>query len=252
MGKNSKIQWTDHTFNPWVGCQKVSAGCAHCYAEREMTRKTRWANAWGPPASSERLRTTEAYWRKPFRWQLEAKENGTAPKVFCGSLCDVFEDNRQVEHWRIELFEHVICETPHLTWLVLTKRPERALEFFNNRPELLTGNIWMGTSAEDQETYDERKGDLCAIEAEKIFLSLEPLILPVNLDLDYYPVDWVIVGGESGPDYRLTDMKWVRSIRDQCQDAGVPFFFKQVSGTRPNDSYIPKDLRIREFPSRLK
>ncbi len=240
MGENSKIEWTDHTFNPWVGCQKVSAGCANCYAEREMTRKPRWANAWGPPATSERLRTTEAYWRKPFIWQRKAEESGTTAKVFCGSLCDVFEDNRQVEHWRIELFEDVIPETPYLTWLILTKRPERAQEFFNDRPELLTGNIWLGVSAEDQQTANERIPILLQIPAFVRFVSAEPLLGGISLAPFLYhnqglgfrrdegdSIHWVIAGGESGPNARPMhpDQAWL--IRDQCQDAKTPFFFKQ-------------------------
>ncbi len=233
MGKDSKIEWTDHTFNPWVGCQKVSQGCANCYAERDMTRKPRWANTWGPPETSERLRTKT--WRGPVQWNKQAEAEGNPQKVFCGSLCDVFENNPQVGHWRIELFEDVIHNTPWLQWLILTKRPERALEFFENRPELLTANVWMGTSIENQDTHYERIGELCNIEAPRVWLSLEPLLGPVQLDLAYYPVAWVIVGGESGPNARPMHPDWIRSIKDQCQEADIPFFFKQWGEYAPTN-----------------
>ena len=126
MGKNSKIEWTDHTFNPWVGCQKVSAGCANCYAERFMTRKPRWVNAWGLPETSERLRTKT--WGNPARWNWQAAVEGKRFKVFCGSLCDIFEDNFQVAEWRLELWD-LIEATPNLDWLLLTKRPGNIMDF---------------------------------------------------------------------------------------------------------------------------
>lgn len=215
-----------YTFNPWIGCQKVSTGCAHCYAERDFTRKPRWAKTWGPPETSERLRTSEANWRKPFQWQKRAAHEGKAAKVFCASLADVFEDNLAVAEWRVELFENIIYKTPYLKWLLLTKRPERASEFFDNRPELLTGNVWMGTSVEDQETANKRIPELLRIPAVVRFLSCEPLLGPIpDINLDH--IHWVIVGAESGPGGRPMDEDWVREIRDQCIRAGVPLFYKQ-------------------------
>ena len=252
MGKDSKITWTDHSFNPWVGCQKVSQGCANCYAERDMTRKPRWANAWGPPETSERVRTKT--WHGPIRWNRQARVQKNPQKVFCGSLCDVFENNPQVGDWRIELFEDVIRNTPWLQWLILTKRPERALEFFENRPELLTANVWMGISAADQETANERIPYLAQVPARTRFLSLEPLLGPIKLGFmetapqtwtvnrNYQPVwsfiHWVSVGGESGPNARPMHLDWVRSIKDQCQEADVPFFFKQWGEYAPNGDRV--------------
>jgi len=228
-----------------------------------MTRKPRWADAWGPPETSTRHRTTDAYWRKPLAWQKQAQERGVPYRVFCGSLCDVFEDNPQVTYWRLELFEEIIYNTPWLRWLVLTKRPGQAVKFFNSRPELLTGNIWLGVSVEDQATADERIPLLLQIPAPVRFVSAEPLLGPVNAerymyDSGYYCwncgyepsgnihkynlftcaqcgavwdgthyINWVIVGGESGPHARPMRPDWARSLRDQCQNAGVPFFFKQ-------------------------
>ncbi len=250
MGKDSKISWTDHSFNPWVGCQKVGLGCMNCYAEHDMTRKLRWANAWGSPETSERLKTKT--WNDPVKWNRQAQADGTRPKVFCGSLCDVFEDNPQVIDWRLDLFS-LIEDTPYLDWLILTKRPEIAQRFFamtNN----LHDNIMMGVSIEDQATADERIDYLASVPARTRFLSLEPLLGPVNLGLmgtapktwtangDYRPVwsffHWVIVGGESGPNARPMHLDWVRDIRDQCQEADVPFFLKQWGEYAPSGERV--------------
>ncbi len=240
MGKDSKIEWTDHTFNPWVGCQKVSAGCANCYAERDMTRKPRWANAWGPPETSERLRTKT--WRDPVKWNKQAEAEDTRHRVFCASLGDVFEDNSEVINWRLDLFG-LIETTPHLDWLILTKRPEIALRFFQMTGEL-HDNIWMGVSVENQETANERIPRLLKIPAAMRFVSCEPLLGRIDFAEAAYAckgpridgltlaglwdhLHWVIVGGESGPQARPMHTEWVRDIRDQCQEADVPFFFKQ-------------------------
>ncbi len=240
MGKDSKIEWCDHTFNPWVGCQKVSAGCTNCYAERDMTPKPRWANAWGPPAHSERLKTKT--WNAPVKWNKQAEEK--RPRVFCGSLCDIFEDNIQVADWGWELWD-LIEATPNLDWLLLTKRPENVMKF---APELWKHGHWpdhvyIGTSIENQETADERIPYLAQVPARRRFLSLEPLLGHINLGFmgtgpktwrvngGYRPVwsfiHWIIVGGESGPNARPMHPEWVRTIRDQCQEADMPFFFKQ-------------------------
>lgn len=258
MGKDSKIEWTDHTFNPWIGCQKVSTGCANCYAEAQMTRRPRWANAWGPPETSVRLRTKT--WGDPVRWNRQAEVEGKRYRVFCASLADVFEDNVQLINWRLDLFR-LIESTPNLDWLVLTKRPEITARFFE-----LTGdvpnNVWMGVSAEDQETANERISHLLRIRAAVRFLSYEPALGPLDFVEVAYNcqvaggksltlaglwdhLHWIIVSGESGISRRPMDLDWARDIRDQCSEAGVPFFFKQVDKVLP----IPDDLMIREFPT---
>lgn len=256
--KDSKIEWTHHTFNPWIGCTRVSPGCVNCYAETMMADRYKKVK-WGP--TGERKRTSADYWKQPLKWNREAAAAGERRRVFCASLADVFErrpeQDRDMDEWRIDLFR-LIEKTPNLDWLLLTKRPDRALIWFDGlyqdyqwrygwgiEEEELTekrlGNIWIGTSVENQEYADKRIPELLKIPAAVRFLSVEPLIGPVDLngfDNDGMPwleprgfnghnIDWVIVGGESGPNARPMHPEWVRSIRDQCQDAGVPFFFKQ-------------------------
>lgn len=184
MAENSKIEWTDHTFNPWTGCIKVSPGCVHCYAE---TLSSRWGkDVWGP--GPKRQRTSAANWKKPLQWNKQAKELGVRYKVFCASMADVFEDNPQLEPWRVDLLE-LIQETPRLDWLLLTKRPEHV----NQMIEQATGfsdsgmwfhsvpNVWIGTSVENQEYADKRIPELLKIPAKVRFLSMEPLLGPVDI-----------------------------------------------------------------------
>lgn len=255
MGRDSKIEWTDHTFNSWIGCAKVSDGCKHCYAETMMDK--RWGKVeWGPQGT--RVRTSAANWKQPRTWNTKAQRTGVRQRVFCGSLCDVFEDRHDTNAWRISLLE--LIELTHgLDWLLLTKRPEnvvrliqqaagRSIEnFFERNP-----HVWIGTSVENQATADERIPHLVSIPAAVRFLSMEPLLGPLDLAeagalwtsvvdnsiVRTIPamrlIHWVIVGGESGPKARPMHPDWVRSIRDQCQAAGVPFFFKQWGEWSPH------------------
>lgn len=230
MGKDSKIEWTDHTFNPWLGCQKVSAGCRYCYAEALMDSRFGRVK-WGPDGT--RVRTSAEYWKQPIRWDREADQTGIRRRVFCASLADVFEDRLELDDWRIVLFD-LIGATPYLNWLVLTKRPENINEFlFGPRHNYILGggdyypNLWLGTSVEDHASSDERIPHLLAAEGGvKRFLSLEPLLGPVDLSPYLSQLDWVIVGGETGPHARPMHLDWARSIRDQCYSEGTPFFFK--------------------------
>lgn len=246
--ENSKIEWCDHTFNPFIGCTKVSPGCQHCYAEAFAKRYGK--AEWGPTA--QRVRTSDAYWRKPLTWNRKAEQEGRRYRVFCASLADVFEDRDEVNGWRISLLE-LIEQTHSLDWLLLTKRPEnvnRLIEqaagrsvgsFFERNP-----HVWLGTSVENQEQADKRIPHLVSVPALTRFLSMEPLLGPVDLspwlgDPEWQQlskskgvrvrqgplVEWVIVGGESGPHARPMHPDWARSLRDQCEAAGVPFFFKQ-------------------------
>lgn len=239
MAANTKIEWADHTFNPWVGCSKVSAGCANCYAEEMMDKRYGRAQ-WGD--NGTRVRTSDANWKKPLQWNKAAAAAGERHRVFCASLADVFEDRDELKSWRDDLFR-LILATPNLDWLLLTKRPEnvrRMMPFHNC--ELPLPNVWIGTSVENQEQADKRIPELLMIPAKVRFLSIEPLLGQVDLKLwqsEGLPIDaepfreradllhWVIVGGESGRDARPMHPDWVRSIRDQCQAADVPFFFKQ-------------------------
>lgn len=244
MGANSAIEWTTHTFNPWIGCMKVSAGCANCYAE---TLDRRWGHInWGPAKTTERRRTSASYWRQPIAWNKAAAGAEQRPRVFCASMADVFEDHPQVAPWRAELFD-LISETPNLDWLLLTKRPEnvKPMRMKAACPPAMPQNVWIGTSLEDQAAADERIPHLLSIPARVRFLSCEPLLGPIDIGAAYPEMGpmtsfgftdgfgyeallhWVIVGGESGPGARPMHPDWARSLRDQCQTAGVAYFMKQ-------------------------
>lgn len=235
MAENSKIEWTDHTFNPWIGCQKVSPGCDHCYAE-SLAKRYGWVE-WGP--HGERKRTGEANWRKPRQWAKAARSTGKRPRVFCASLADVF-DNQVPTEWRTELFD-LIAATPELDWLLLTKRPENLAKMF---PTGLWPNVWLGTTCEDQERYDRRWPLLHEIPAEVRFISYEPAIGPLRLHSEDEQPDWLICGGESGPWARMMEPAWAERIRNDCRAEGVAFFMKQMTGKKP----IPSHLMVREFP----
>ena len=157
MGANSAIEWTDHTFNPWIGCTRVSDGqrpsaCDFCYAA-DMAHRWGWAE-WG--AGQPRQRTGAANWRKPLAWDRDAKAAGVRRRVFCASLADVF-DAEVPDAWRDELFAMVIMATPHLDWLLLTKRPQVAKKWFAEHPA--PPNVWLGTTVEDQAMADLRLAD---------------------------------------------------------------------------------------------
>lgn len=301
MSENTKIEWADHTFNPWEGCQKVGPGCDNCYAE---ARNARFAGGqainWGPGAP--RRRTSAANWRKPLMWNAQRYVQCAAcgyrcdlrdfhgvagpvdwtmcpacscqdfhdvrARVFCASLADVF-DNQVDPKWRADLFA-LIGECRNLDWLVLTKRIGNVRGMIQeaarttlclNRPfsTALPDNVWLGATIVNQAEADRDIPKLLELSAAKRFLSMEPLLGPVDLTPAYLPcpnshdivmdpetgseeccrrcdytgisdemgIDWVIVGGESGPNARPMHPDWARSLRDQCHAAGVPFLFKQ-------------------------
>lgn len=263
MSANTKIEWTDHTFNPWEGCQKVGPGCDHCYAE---TRNARFGGGvainWGPGAP--RRRTSEGNWRKPLAWNAAHDayfaEHGHRQRVFCASLADVF-DNAVEPQWRHDLFS-LIQSTPNLDWLLLTKRIGNVEKMVDSTVWMACRNIWLGATVVNQEEADRDIPKLLAVPAAKRFLSMEPLLGPVSLsvidingDCEIYPLkgttecvnseheptddipalDWVIVGGESGNGARPMHPDWARSLRDQCQAAGVPFLFKQWGEWNPGN-----------------
>lgn len=261
MGENSRISWTDHTFNPWIGCSKVSAGCDNCYAERNFGLRLGKAT-WGP--SGTRIVTNPDYWKQPLRWNRNAEKTGTRPKVFCASLADVFEDRPDLIEPRERLWR-LILATPALDWLVLTKRPENIAwmlpAYMPNyiaeaglmNQEEIRENLWLGTTVEDQAAADERIPELMKIPAAVRFLSCEPLLESIEPLSIKFPgqIDWVIVGCESGPNRRPCSLDWVRSLRDRCQVDGVPVFIKQldIGGQVVKElDQFPDDLRIREVP----
>lgn len=252
MSANTSIEWAHHTFNPWSGCAKVSPGCANCYAANlppSMRRGAEWGE--GRP----RVVASDAYWREPLAWARKAKAAGERHWVFCASTADVFEARDDLDPWRCRLFD-LIRETPELDWLLLTKRPEQAVKWWPLYSARWPDNAWIGTSVENQAAADERIPHLLQIPARVRFLSMEPLLGPVDLGgymgvllpghrwadclcAQIDPVDrpcfrcgggggihWVIVGGESGRGSGARPMHpaWARSLRDQCKAAGVPFF----------------------------
>jgi protein gp37 len=239
MAENSAIEWTDHTFNPWIGCTKVSPGCDHCYAERDMAGRLKVVQ-WGP--HGERVRTKPANWAKPLTWNRRHDEffaqHGRRQRVFCASLADVF-DNTVDSAWRRDLLE-LIDRTPNLDWLLLTKRIGNVADMLPNGWLMDHTNVWLGASIVNQAEADRDIPKLVALHAAVKFLSMEPLLGPVDLRGNlpgeralrwHRPMlnmlDWVIIGGESGPAARPMHPDWARDLRDQCAAVGVPFLFKQ-------------------------
>lgn len=337
----TKIEWADFSFNPWIGCTKVSPACAHCYAERDFDHRYGKVK-WGP--NGTRVLTSDANWKEPVKWERQvAREfdlwsrNESLPKdpprrkrVFCASLADVFEDwdGEMKDHHgntlpvsmqdvRNRLFD-LIDATPHLDWLLLTKRPENIARMWPATPcdgrvcdasvksrvfcphdscDVADGirqgfrkNVWLGCSVENQEQAEKRIPELlnCRNLSPVLFLSCEPMLGPVDLwyPSSIYPngpdtccsgfecgcrglpidppawvgkqfainggIDWVIAGGESGPNARPSHVDWFRSIRDQCATASVPFFLKQLSQAESKQfkdfDLFPSDLKVREVP----
>ena len=360
MAQDTKIEWAHHTFNPWLGCTKVSPACKHCYAERDFDHRLKQVQ-WGP--NGTRVLTSNENWAKPLKWNRDVQKDyevaqaqwvadccvGTKSypepelhqfrkRVFCASLADVFEswggpilNSKGKRLWidlasstwlfaskedsdRSELAKQkgvaagtmadvrsrlftLIDKTPNLDWLLLTKRPQniramylsqhldggttgRVREFMDEEESkdvhpYFRRNVWLGTSVENQEYADRRIPELlrCRDLSPVLFLSCEPLLGPVDLQNiqvaaeggglgpdqladDLYDalegevcsgetgcvtrecqptIDWVIAGGESGPEARPSDPQWFRSLRDQCRSANVPFLFKQWGEWVPSD-----------------
>lgn len=236
------IAWTEHTFNPWMGCAKVSDGCKHCYAER-LTSTRMGLSVWGPQAA--RQITSLSNWRKPMQWNRDAEQTGMRQRVFCASLCDVFEDHPIAAATRPRLWT-LIRETPYLTWQVLTKRPERIAAALPADWGAGWPHVWLGTSIEQMQVA-ARADALRAIPAVIRFISYEPALGPLDA-LDLTGIDWIIYGGESGPGFRSEDKQWARTMRDRCQAEGIAFFHKQSAGPR-TEMGIELDGRIvREYP----
>jgi protein gp37 len=331
MSENSKIEWTDHTFNPWIGCTKVSPGCDHCYAEARMDNRLHVVN-WG--AGQPRKRTSAENWREPIKWNArkfyecscgwrghEVSTEGTSltaglpscpvcdridikdarQRVFCASLADVF-DNEVPREWRYDLL-WLISNTPNLDWLLLTKRIGNAHQMLTEECARMGfpwspkrwHNVWIGATICNQEEADRDIPKLLRVPAAVRFLSMEPLLGAVSLssfDHDFlegwavepaccgrpgyeccgYPepvqvptpcIDWVIVGGESGPHARPMVLGWAKEIVSQCQSAHVPVFMKQLGANPTNREGIthpisdrkgalmeewPEVLRVQQFP----
>jgi len=267
MAKETKVQWAKSSFNGWIGCtyhssKDRSEACRFCYANA-------WAKRTGRDFSVPKL-TTTAYWKKPLKWNEEAGQTKEPWRVFAFSLGDVF-DLAVDDAWR-EAFFNLVCKTPNLTWMVLTKQAEKMYIYYHEHfgGDHIQNNLWFGVTVENQEQAINRIPWLLKTPAYIHFISGEPLLEDINI-MPYLPeengyienpphsdpikcpvwwngclcsIDWVICGAETGAGARYMNPEWARSLRDQSQAAEVPFFMKQMSGKEP----IPDDLMIREFP----
>jgi len=215
MANQSLIEWTDATWNPWHGCIKVSPGCKHCYMYRDKKRYGQEAN------NVVKSKTT---FHDPLKW--------TVPRlIFTCSWSDWFIE--EADEWRSEAWQ-VIRETPHHTYQILTKRPERIIGNLPDDWEDGWSNVWLGVSIETKE-FLLRKEFLTQVPACVRFISAEPLLGPLDLGV-LSKIHWIITGGESGPKARHMNLDWVRGIRRQCIRASVPFFHKQNGGNKRIDS----------------
>jgi protein gp37 len=241
MGSNTSIEWTDKTWSPWEGCQKVGPGCDHCYAEG-MNRWLRRGENWGPGAP--RRTYSDAHWEKPLYWNRIAANTSSSPKVF-PSVCDPF-DNAAPEGLRAR-FSQLIFDTPNLTWLLLTKRIGNAAAMLEEMfPTGIPNNVSIGATIIDRSEMLRDAGKLKAIKAGVTFWSVEPMLGDLGeIPLGLMP-DGVIVGGESGRGARPMHPAWVRRLRDQCLAAGVKFMFKQWGEWAPGNSCSGNDLIDRD------
>jgi protein gp37 len=230
MNTNTGIEWTDKTWNPTTGCDKVSPGCLHCYAE-DLTKRfpNGFPNGFNLTLHPDRL-------QQPLKWKKPSK-------IFVNSMSDLFHEKVPLDFIQ-EVFK-VIEATPRHTYQILTKRPARLVEL---APSLqFHKNIWLGVSVENQ-NYVHRVDLLRQIPVNVRFLSCEPLLGSLRLNLEN--IHWVIVGGESGQKHRPMNIEWAKDIRDQCQRAKVAFFFKQVGGRTPKSGGKLLDGRVwDEMPS---
>ena len=239
MGKNSRIEWTDHTFNPWWGCTKVSAACKNCYAEAWSKRVGQ--KVWGVKA--DRRFFGDKHWSEPLKWNFEAGVMGQRLRVFCASMADVFEDRPELNLWREKLWT-LIEATPQLDWLLLTKRPELVTRFVRWGADW-PHNVWLGTTVEDQDSADARLAHLSEVPATIRFISAEPLLGSLNIRPWLgSTIDWVITGGESGPKARPSSPSWFRELLSQCMAARVPFHFKQWGDWVPGHSFNHPAMRV--------
>lgn len=236
MADRSSIEWTTATWNWATGCTKISEGCQNCYMFREYPR----LKSFGLPTYQWRpddVHIHESVLSKPLEWK--------SPRmIFTNSMSDFFHE--RIPFSFLDRVIEVIKRTPQHTYQVLTKRSWRMMKY-GERIGSFPDNVWLGVTVESA-PYKFRILHLQKTDAQIRFLSVEPLIAPVG-KLDLNSIQWVIVGGESGPNYRPCPIEWIRDVRDQCIAAGVPFFFKQWGGLRPKSGGRRLDRREwNEFP----
>lgn len=255
----SKIEWTDFTFNGWIGCTRVSPGCENCYAAAQDKFRGWTAEGWG--AGKPRRRTSESNWKQPLRWNKVAIATGVRARVFCSSLADVF-DNEAPDEWRADLAK-LILSTPMLDWQLLTKRIGNAARMMQGMfPTGTPNNVWLGATIVNREELLRDGPKLKAAPARVRFWSAEPLLEDLGALPGELIPDWIIIGGESGPKARPMDLAWAKSLLKQCEAAGARVFMKQL-GAKPHqagEAYgkssgkgavmieWPRPLRIREMP----
>jgi protein gp37 len=243
MAEISGISWTDATFNPWIGCTRVSPACDRCYAARDNER-WHWVSGWGTGIA--RRRTSVQNWNKVLKWNREAVASGRPLRVFCASLADVF-DNEVEQAWRDDLWQ-LLRETPNLRWILLTKRIGNAAKMLP--PDWPFANAGLMATLECQEVWDRDYRKLALVPAAWHGVSAEPLI--GHIDIGNAKPDWIITGGESGPGFRPLDMDAVRSLRDQCLRNGITFHHKQNGGIRGKDAGCLVDgVEHKHFPPAL-
>lgn len=249
MAETTNIEWADATFNPWIGCTKVSPACDNCYAEAWALRNG-YKGMWNGEA---RHRTSAGNWNQPIRWDSEALREGVRRRVFCASLADVF-DNVPPPAWRADLFR-LIKNTVALDWLLLTKRIGNATEMLlqatadANRhgaewDQAPWRHVWLGATVINQAELERDVPKLLNTPARTRFLSIEPILGPIDLTRIQHlkELDWVIAGGESGPAARPLNLDWIRSLRDQCAAAGIAFLFKQWGEWIPVNQVSQHDI----------
>lgn len=260
MSGKTNIQWTDKTWNPVTGCSRVSDGCRHCYAETLSLRYGWSTKPWTAVNAQENVILHPERLEVPLHWKKPSM-------IFVNSMSDLFHE--QVPDEYIEQVFSVMAAADQHIFQILTKRPKRMMEWCLERYPKFQGrapgwdgtvllshlsNVWLGTSVENQRAADERLPYLRNTPASIRFLSCEPLLEEVDLKFYEYPeedpgIDWVICGGESGPNYRRMHSDWARSLRDQCVDASVKFFFKQWGGRTPKSGGRELDGRTwDEYP----
>lgn len=229
------IKWTTHSWNPVSGCSEVSPGCDNCYA-RVLSERRRGTKAF-PDGFDVTLRPHKL--REPLSWRKPAR-------IFVNSMSDLFHRKIPDDYLR-QVWDTMLAADHHI-YQILTKRAERMRQKIEDLNLELAAHIWLGVSAENQKFADSRIPSLVRIDPEVRFVSAEPLLGPIDFTRWCGQLDWIIVGGESGSPRRPMDYDWARSIRDQCAEADVAFFYKQGNAFRPGQDTQLDGLKYEEFP----
>jgi protein gp37 len=243
VAQKTTISWTDHTFNIAWGCTRVGPGCKFCYAE--LLARRYGHDVWGP--SNPRRVFGNEHWREPLKWNALAEKEKQRHRVFCSSMCDVFEDHATIDQERERLWP-LVRNTPWLDWQLLSKRSDRIAAHLPADWGEGYPNVWLGVSIENSD-YVFRADHLRSVPATVRFISYEPALGPLD-NLNLNGIDWVIYGGESGPHFREHDIAWARDIRRRCQEQGTAFFYKQSAGRLPGREDAIDGAPIKDYPRR--